>query len=659
MKILMLTLWTIVFCSAAFGQPVFSEKPSSRQLFARNLANNLAAVSFTGSMTPPGAGTYVIKRFRYPNGADLAGDGIFDTNLALPLSGSFSLKDNIPAGLINYRYRVYQVIGPGNEVAAGPDIAREVVAGDAYLVYGQSNAESAAYTGDANIYQNIFIRGIGTRSETPPFDFSSWDYAEGNEGAPGVTGSIGQWPLYLGNRLVNRFEIPVAFVSYPRGGAQIWELQRDDDNPMNLSTNYGRLLSKAQASGLANRFRGILYFQGESDAAQGTSKAYYKSNFNSLYEDWQADFSGFEKVYVFQVRPGCAGSSALMALETQQAQKELADELGPVDIISTSHLDHYSDNCHYGFASYVAIGSRTFSLLSRDLYNSSIPASEISPVPIKAAKGSAGKLLLQVSPMGESYGVDASFKDLVKLEGAGTYAVNGVAMQGDILEIDYAFTGAEPVSLSVLGTSGSASPSLYNNNGIGILSVQGLQIESSLPIYFSAFSLQTRGNVQVIAWDMQDNDRFESFEVQESRNGRDWVILLQLGAKPGTEASYMVSLPDSKASGPFFRILAKKSTGEPVYSNVLQQREGANQKNWQIYPNPVSDMTVLAAWSDKMEQADYQLISSIGKCIYSTRIRLVRGQNTLPLPLPAQLPRGIYFVRIQSSSSFFQQKVVF
>jgi hypothetical protein len=178
-------------------------------------------------------------------------------------------------------------------------------------------------------------------------------------------------------------------------------------------------------------------------------------------------------------------------------------------------------------------------------------------------------------------------------------------------------------------------------------------------LYFSAFNLQVRGDVQVLAWEMEENDRFETFEVQESRDGRDWVLLDKLNAKPGSAASYSVPLPDGKASGPFFRILGKKRTGESVYSNVLQSRARTEQKNWQIYPNPVTDMTVLAAWSDKTEQADYQLITSMGKCLYTTRLKLVRGQNTLPLPLPAQLPRGIYFVRIQSSSSFFQQKVVF
>jgi hypothetical protein len=646
----------ITSCVSVCAQPVFTQNPSSKQLYARNLANNLAAVPFSGSMSGPGTSTYVIKRFRYPDGTDLAGSGIFEANIPLPLSGNFSLSDFIPAGLVNYRYQVYQVLGPGNEVPVGSDIAREVVSGDAYLVYGQSNAEAGSFDALISSSPINYIRAIGTRRIEEPFDFATWAVADGDQYSDFlIPGSIGQWPWYVGKRIVESFQVPVAFLSYPRSGAQIFDLLRNDSDPTDINTPYGRLLRKVNASGLKNSIRGILYFQGEGDASANASTLYYIDKFNQLYADWQEDFTGFEKVITFQIRPG--GVSQNQALEVQQAQVELAKLIPNVEVISTNHTPHFTDNVHYGIEGYTECGKRMFSRIKENFYNTSATPDEFSPRPVKAARGSAGKILIQLEPANASFAVDAAFTELVRLEGSGDYTTTNVEIKGSILEVTYTKTGSDPLAVSILGKEGPKNPSLFTALGVGILSVKNLLIESTLPIYFNYLRYTLSGNVLNLSWEIENNELFDRFEIEVSSDGRNWQKRGDISSNPGKVSQYgfqNIALQGAR----FVRVIGLQKDGSQLYSNILAVSLQNDKQLWGIYPNPVNSNSVLYYFADHDQQVVVKLNSLDGKQLIYNKLSFKKGYNSVPVFLPPGIAKGIYLVRLETSMGVFNQKIV-
>jgi len=661
MKCLPLTLCLFLFSCFLYGQPSFIAKPVTRQLYARNINTNLAAVHFQGTVQGDGSKTYLLKRFKYINGTDLTGDGSLDLELPLPNSGNFSFDDFIPAGLVNYRYRVYEVLSPSNHNAVGSDIAREVVAGDAYIIYGQSNAEAGKITESANGYQDNFIRAVGNRVRSSTADFSTWSIADGDNGSDALPlGAIGQWGLYMAKQIINNHGIPLAILSFPEPGSQIWKLERDDVTPSNTITPYGRLLQKVINSGLKDNIKGIFYFQGESDASDGETKIKYKNFFKELYDDWKIDFPGFQKIYLFQIKSGCGVATPETALSIQQAQKELAEEKSDIDLISTNHIANWTDNCHYGFLNgYLEIGIRAYNYVKKDFYGGMMLPNEETPFPKQAVAGGVGKIQLHIFPASASYALDPDFKNMIKLNGSGMYSVNSLSLSDNILEISYTHTGADPVTISVYGNGGPASPSLYNAGSVGLMSFQDLLIDAALPLQLNYFKLKLKNNQRELSWEMLNNEVFTSFDIQISSDGKKWRTAATVPAQTTPIAQYLYLLNEAVSGTQYYRLSSSKKGGEIEYSYILKHTENQSNNRFSVYPNPLSDNSIIHFWSSFAEAAKITLCNFEGKSIASKKVNLVKGSNSFPLPMPGILKKGLYIAKVETGSGIYQLKVMF
>ena len=64
---------------------------------------------------------------------------------------------------------------------------------------------------------------------------------------------------------------------------------------------------RAIKAGVANKVKGIFWYQGESDC--DTSSLNYENRFNLIYNAWHQDFNSNLKIYLIQTRPGCLYST--------------------------------------------------------------------------------------------------------------------------------------------------------------------------------------------------------------------------------------------------------------------------------------------------------------------------------------------------------------
>ena len=81
-------------------------------------------------------------------------------------------------------------------------------------------------------------------------------------------GTIGQWGLRLANRLKEAQQLPIMVINGAVGGTQVEAHQRNDDDPTDATTIYGRLLWRVQQAGVADAVRAIFWHQGESNGTQ-------------------------------------------------------------------------------------------------------------------------------------------------------------------------------------------------------------------------------------------------------------------------------------------------------------------------------------------------------------------------------------------------------
>src|SRR5690606_19168301 len=139
----------------------------------------------------------------------------------------------------------------------------------------------------------------------------------------------------MANLLSQQLNMPIAVFNGADPGQPIGHFQRNDADPNNLATNYGRLRARLEAAGVLGSVKGLLWYQGESDLGV---TATHMAGFSELLNDWRSEIGtnlpGGTKYFTFQIRSSCG---PLDDLELKDAQRLLSRTHG-VTVLSTTGL---------------------------------------------------------------------------------------------------------------------------------------------------------------------------------------------------------------------------------------------------------------------------------------------------------------------------------
>ncbi|MFF4879659.1 MULTISPECIES: sialate O-acetylesterase [unclassified Micromonospora] len=437
------------------------QRPRDRQLYPRD-ASNTATVPVSGMISDPRVKAVQLK---VTSGAD-------EWTYTSPVTDrrDFSFSPRIDAALREYRFEL-RALGSGVTRRAG--LWEGVLAGDVYVIQGQSNAVAAVYRGSSAGEESPFIRSYGSPTADPVLSTAerSWNYA-GSE-VTNQPGSIGQWGIRMTRRIVDTYGVPVAVVNGGHGGQPISFFQRNDANPDAVTTNYGRLRQRLDAAGVRADVRGLLWYQGESDS---DNAAVHVTGFTALLTDWRSDIgtgiADGTRYFVYQVRTSPCSNSTTGAL--REAQRQMGDTHG-VTLLSTNGLSGH-DGCHYAWEQgYREMGDHTFAVVARDLYHG--PSEGVAPPNPSAATFSNPERtevtvhLRSDDPLTVDPGVAADFR----VNGS-TATVTGVEYRAGgrlVLTLSAPADGATGVSyLSHL----RAGPWIVNATGSGLLTFHNLPL---------------------------------------------------------------------------------------------------------------------------------------------------------------------------------------
>ncbi|MBL8025830.1 MAG: T9SS type A sorting domain-containing protein [Fibrobacteres bacterium] len=343
MKVLLLAL-TLITLTFAINVRV-DLKPDDYQLYPRAADNNGTA-QITGKVLETGADSaYVIVRRNGVNIDRKASKLTYTGDSAI-----FNFNISIPAELAEYGLLCF--IDTTLIVKAD-----SIVAGDVYLIGGQSNAVAIAPSEWREYVRAVRMNATDT----------GWYLAKD-----------GTWGMEIGRMINNNYGIPVCVMNGAVSGAGIGSLQRDDNNHMNLATDYGKLLYRAFKGGVQNSVKAIFWYQGETDAGYG-SEVSYPGSFNRMRNSWMENYAGVQKIYLFQINCWLTAGSR----EMREAHRRIAQTYDNVRIMSTIGAPTYGG--HYEQPGYFEIGERMYRLVARDFYGSSDTV-DVAPPQIQAAR---------------------------------------------------------------------------------------------------------------------------------------------------------------------------------------------------------------------------------------------------------------------------------
>lgn len=477
------------------GEPAatFHHFPRTLQLYPRDLSTGLGDVLMDGVVTEPDCTAVSVAVTR--NGAPYSG---FSQSLSYSNgSAPFSINAPIPAELANYSFQFFVTRNGKDHLLA---VADNVVAGDFYLINGQSNAEARMFAGSANGNQSSYLRSYGSRDDsgTAVAADRNWHQADGD--LLYGPGAVGQWGLRLGRRILDAYGIPVAIINGARGGWPITSFQRNDADPVDLGTNYGRALYRAGQAGGRNHVRAVFWYQGESD--NGDADAHEKG-WTALRDDWRQDFPAIEKIYVFQLHVGCLVNQ--FDADLRNRQRLFADRFPDVEIMSTTGAGNTFDNCHFPYTNgYETLADQLFLQVRRDLYGAAPLNDTDPPNPYYAyfSTPANDQITLVMRNADDALmfypGAEADFR----LSGS-SVLVTGASTNGNKLILNLSGNAGGATGLIYGGHVGPAEPMVTNGSGVGLLAFHNLPIQPDLgnpAIPSNVACLPVSGNRIDISW---------------------------------------------------------------------------------------------------------------------------------------------------------------
>ncbi len=362
-KTFTLLLLCLFFSSKAqkIDKTTFDKLPDNLQLYPRNDKDE-AQVPISGQIEEAGWQYFSVQVFREDKLI-----GYQRTNLSYSGNvGKFQFMPiTIKAELAEYHFKIFAVNAQKDSTQI---VFREhVVAGDAYLIGGQSNA--LALVSDIIIpYRNKFARSYGA---TYPYEPMTWELTEfGNH-------KVGQLGGGIQKKIIEKYKIPVCIINQAVGGINLgMSLQRNAGNLSDLSNNYGITYARVQKAGFLNGgIKAFIWRQGENESSGGSY--FWGGLFDQLFKYWRQDFPDIKQYYIFQV--GLIAWPERYAGALRDYQRRTKTIYAPfVENIACVGTKGY-DGIHYDSSGHNQTNTELFRMIDRDLYKAKFTENINSP----------------------------------------------------------------------------------------------------------------------------------------------------------------------------------------------------------------------------------------------------------------------------------------
>jgi hypothetical protein len=349
-----------------FDSVVFDKLPEDMQLYARDDQNE-ATISISGVVEAAGLthmSTVIFKenvRIGY-------------TKSVLQYNGSsrahFSMSPKIKSELAEYSFEVYACRASDSVQLVRRD---KVLAGDFYLINGQSNANrDIRYETVLSDAVKKFSRTIG-RAPDDNLGFTAADTTWANPDL--VTPTPGYWGRDLQRQIIEKYNIPVCVINSAVPGSGIEShIIRNASKPSDPSNIYGSLLLRALKS-KATRIRAFFWYQGEQDIWSDPGP--YPERFNTLMSFWQKDYPMVDRFVVIQLNILTGLNYTAGALrEFQRKTKYLYPK---TDHFAVMGLGHMEDDTHFNGEGYTKLATQLLDFLGPKEYKSTITDNTGSP----------------------------------------------------------------------------------------------------------------------------------------------------------------------------------------------------------------------------------------------------------------------------------------
>ncbi|MDR6193831.1 T9SS type A sorting domain-containing protein [Siphonobacter sp. SORGH_AS_0500] len=639
------------------AQITFTKAPLDYQLFPRNDQSE-GQILIEGTVTDAAATRVSVLILRGQQPYRYSSQNLTFQNG----QAAFSLKPSIKAEAVEYLARIYLVKNRDSSLVM---TRMNLVAGDVFLIGGQSNAVAGGEGGSYQSYNPQLNEFCRTFTTNYPGEGPKWAVANGNNI------NVGVWGTEIQRLIHQNHQMPTCILNNGNGGMPIrYFSDRNDDNPTDDNTAYGQSLNRSIQAGVRDFVKAIFWRQGEFEVG-GTSSEItsYPQYFDRLYKGWHLDYPNLKKVYVTQtgIQPVMTSSLAPALRDFQRRTSRIYPDVQTITAIGLKE----SDGIHYGSGGHVQFAHNLYPLVDRDFYNSTDTLQIQSPDPRRIYYSNPERTQVTLE-----FDVDQQmvFQNQVnvisKLNGwVVTYHMREfMYFDGVNNQLDSGWVEGYKVHLKLKQPSSAQKltylpdyfpvghtdvypgPYMLNQRNLYAFSFYEVPIESYRPS-------QTLQLVQVglyqtqLKWNTLANTRQLVLERQGDQEAFKTIATLASGVSNYTDDS---ALPGQRY---IYRLRTSLTTGEEIECRLLVimplPTMTKSLQSWEVIvsPNPVQQEALLKF--NRAMVSEVTIYDLNGRqCWHQTS-----SESQVRLSL-GNLPDGVYVLRVQSSAGMHTQRLL-
>jgi hypothetical protein len=288
-------------------------------------------------------------------------------------ANSFNLNPAIRAEKAEYSFRIY--VSDNDKDSTFIIEKKNIVAGDFYVIYGDSNADTQ---GVVTYYpNNKYIRTFGTYNhDSQAVGYlakdTTWSVNE-NYYLP----KVGAWGTNLQEIIGSRYDIPVCIITGGGPGMHIDFLSDRTGNPFTTGGVYNTFAYRVKKSGLIDHIKGFFFWHGVYELFSKTDAVAYDKKLRKLMGFFQQDFPKTKQFYIFQ-NDMVRFSLTEAGTDIRESQRFMAS-IFPQTTPYTAMGLKGSDGVHYTLEGYKKLAEEMLQILEPQFYGKQYNANNFSP----------------------------------------------------------------------------------------------------------------------------------------------------------------------------------------------------------------------------------------------------------------------------------------
>jgi len=406
-----------------------SQAPKNNQLFPRAPNHGFGTISIEGTILSSTLFDSLLVKHTDSHGQE-------ETHrLALAPQKSFYKSYLIEAALVDHRFDIIKYHQGSAQVIYR---AIDVVVGDAFMIYGQSNAAG----GRSDTLKNHFMRTFGTSTQNGTSALRWHALKDDRTNIIHAENGIGIWAQQLAHELIEKKGIPVAFINGAVGGTSIGELLPEDHQDAIPTRHYAQLRERINEAKLQGKLRAIIWWQGEADGFPWYCRTVneYQTLFQQMTAFWWRDFGPYGDLFLFQPQ-SCDGFDITpdCMVQVQEAQRQFAITNEHATLLPTGHLEKTSDLCHFTESGYLNAGKDLANILRSRLYGDPLDESFASLASLSYSDCQRNGLVMSLQNASTIL-LDETQLDNLRFEGDSTIQVQEIIVAGDQITLQLSGT---------------------------------------------------------------------------------------------------------------------------------------------------------------------------------------------------------------------------